>query len=156
MKKKVLKGIEILLTIACLAAVMTGCTTSKSYTYTVENGDMIKVELDTSTGWDLSSELPFEVTCPVIDTDDDVKVAEGTLIHGEYYEQYAELAETDADCEILETGNKDGNEYIFWKTPYAYYYVMKIGNSNTGLFLDCGPIEGYARESFNRLVISVE
>ena len=41
---------------------ITGCTTAQAYTFDVETGDMIRVELNTTGGYDLSSEVPFTIS----------------------------------------------------------------------------------------------
>ena len=44
-----------------ICILLTGCTTSKSYTFKVETGDEIEVKLNTNDGYDITSDLPFSV-----------------------------------------------------------------------------------------------
>ena len=42
-----------------------GCgkaNTNKAYTYSVATGDSVKIQLDTSDNYDISSDLPFQIT----------------------------------------------------------------------------------------------
>ena len=55
--KKIFKSI---LLVGIMMLALTGCTTNKSYTYTVETGDKVKITLNTTDGYDLSSDLPFK------------------------------------------------------------------------------------------------
>ena len=64
-----------------------GCgkaNTNKAYTYSVATGDSIKIQLDTSDNYDISSDLPFQITKA------GEVLSEGTFIKGEMYSQYVE------------------------------------------------------------------
>ena len=72
-----------------LCAFMLLCTacqfsTSKSFTFDVDNGDQIKVSLDTTGGFDLSSQAPFGIS------QNGKVLSEGTFIYSEYYDYYVE------------------------------------------------------------------
>ena len=66
MKRKIL----IMCSIGCLLFGISGCgntesnnaETYKAYTFEVETGDTVRIELDTTGGYDMSSDVPFEIT----------------------------------------------------------------------------------------------
>lgn len=141
----------------CLALVgvlllsFTGCTTTKSFTYSVETGDSIKITLDTSDGYDLSSDLPFTVS------KDGETLMQGTFIQGEYYEQYVDLAKTDSSCTVLDESSDGNIEYVFYSVNDSEYdYVVSIKNSNTALVLGSQKSQSEAEECFKLLTFSAE
>lgn len=146
MKKRLICWVAML----CMVLTVTGCSTSVAFTFNVETGDSIKVSLDTSDDYGLTSSLPFEISCG-----DEVQ-SQGTFILGETYEQYVSAVETDANATLLDSGTKDGNEYIFWSyNDSEYNYAVKVGGSDTGLLIGNIVSEESAKECFERLTISV-
>ncbi len=133
---------------------MVGCgsvKTHKSCTYTVDNGDLVIVKLDTTNGYDMTMELPFEVSC------DNQVLTYCSFIQADYYEQYVEVVETDEAVVKLDSGEKDGNAYVFWEyNSTEYNYVIMLGNSNTAVLLGNNVSKESAQECFNRLTFSVE
>lgn len=150
MKKRLVYVFAIL----SMMILFVGCgnaKTSKSYTFNVETGDSVKVKLDTSDKYNITSEVPFEIS-----QDGDVK-SQGTFIFGEAYDQYKDVVDTDANAELLDSGNKDGNEYVFWSyNDSEYNYAILIEGSSTGLILGNNVSEESAKECFNRLTIEYE
>ncbi len=131
---------------------VTACqfTTNKAFTFTVDTGDNIKVSLDTTGDFDLSSNLPFAISHK------GNVLSEGTFIYGEAYDDYVEVVGSDADAELLDSGSKDGNEYIFWcYNDTEYNYAILVGGSDTGIVLGNVVSEASAKECFERLTISV-
>ena len=147
MKKRLVYVFAIL----SMMILFVGCgnaKTSKTYTFNVETGDSVKVKLDTSDKYNITSEVPFEIS-----QDGDVK-SQGTFIFGEAYEQYKDVVDTDENAELLDSGNKDGNEYVFWSyNDSEYNYAILIKGSSTGLILANDVSEESAKECFNRLTI---
>lgn len=136
-----------------LSVVLVGCSThsAKAYTFKVDNGDRIKIKLDTSDGYDISSDIPFVLSC------EDETVSKGIFIYSEKYEEYVSAVESDSEAEILDAGTKDGNEYIFWRFGDSEYnYAILINDSDTGIILGNAISEESARECFKRLKITVE
>ena len=145
------RKIGILLSSICFILGLAGCSssTSKAYTFSVETGDSIVLSLDTSDDYDITSELPFTIT------NQDDEESQGTFITADQYQQYADALKTDPDAVILDTGEKDGNEYIFWSYDNAEYnYAILIKDSNTGVLLGNLVSEEMANACFQRLVIS--
>ena len=147
MKKRLVYVFAIL----SMMILFVGCgnaKTSKTYTFNVETGDSVKVKLDTSDKYNITSEVPFEIS-----QDGDIK-SQGTFIFGEAYEQYKDVVDTDENAELLDSGNKDGNEYVFWSyNDSEYNYAILIKGSSTGLILANDVSEESAKECFNRLTI---
>lgn len=147
MKKRLVYVFAIL----SMMILFVGCgnaKTSKTYTFNVETGDSVKVKLDTSDKYNITSEVPFEIS-----QDGDVK-SQGTFIFGEAYDQYKDVVDTDENAELLDSGNKDGNEYVFWSyNDSEYNYAILIEGSSTGLILGNDVSEESAKECFNRLTI---
>ncbi len=145
-----LKKLSILVSGMILLLSLAGCNTSKAYTYNVETGDSVKISLDTSDQYDITSNLPFVIS------HDEETLSQGVFMTAENYSQYAEVVNADETATLLDFGSKDGNQYIFWSYNGAEYnYAILIGDSNTGVLLGNNVSEESARECFERLKISV-
>jgi len=147
------KSIVFVVGVVLISIMIIGCSTnsSKTYTFTVDNGDKIKITLDTSDDYDISSDLPFSISC------NEEILSRGSFIFGEAYEQYVSVVETDEKAELLDCGTKGGNEYIFWcYNDSEYNYAILVNNSNTGIIIGNLVSEESAKECFDRLDITVE
>lgn len=136
-----------------VAAVLFGCETnvSKSYTYAVDNGDSVKISLNTKDGYDLSSGDPFVVSC------NGEVLSQGTFMQGEAYEQFADAVQNDENAQLLDSGVKDGNSYIFWNFNGAEFnYAILIDGTNTAIVLGNDVSEECAKECFERLTFTAE
>lgn len=143
------------LTMICISLIslliITGCSSFKAYTFTVETGDKIKVKLDTSDGYDITSDLPFTIT------QDEETLSQGTFITLDGYNQYIAVVNSDSNAEIIDSGNKDGITYTFYSyNDSEFNYIIKIDDSNTGILLGNPISEESAKECFERLTISKE
>ena len=150
--KKMKKMFVLALSLICIAGMATGCSTSNSmsYTFSVDNGDSVKVELDTTDGYKMTSDIPFAIS------KGEDALSQGIFMQGEVYDQYADVISKDESAEILDSGTKDGNDYIFWcYNGQEYNYAMKIAASNTGMILGNIVSEESARECFDRLTVTV-
>ena len=144
--KKVLMSVIFVCTFALL---LTGCTTSKSYTFKVETGDEIEVKLNTNDGYDITSDLPFSVL------KDEETLSQGTFITIDQYKQYISSVNNDSNAKIIESTTKNDLEYIFYSyNDSEWNYVIKISDSSTGLLIGNPISEESARECFNRLTIN--
>lgn len=75
----------------------------------------------------------------------------------EPYQQYVSVVNADEKAEMIDSGTKNGNEYIFWcYNGSEYNCAILIKGSNTGIVLGNPVSEESAKECFNRLTISVE
>lgn len=153
------KSISILLAVVCLVLCFSGCgninnkdvKTHKAYTFTVDTRDKIRIELDTTDGYDLTSNLPFEISA------DSKILSQGTFIEADKYEQYVSIVNSDTNASLIDSGTKGSNKYIFWSYNNSEYDIaILIGDSHTGILLGNTTSEESARECFERLTISVE
>lgn len=142
-----------LLVILSVTILIVGCevTSSRAYTFSIETGDSVEVSLDTTDDYGLTSDLPFVIS------QEDQTLTQGTFIHGEYYAEYVDIVDVDEDATLLDSGQKDGNDYVFWSyDDTEYNYAVLIGESNTGLILSNTVSEETAKEVFERLTLSLK
>lgn len=147
------KVTALIVSLVLLMSMFAGCDVdrTKSFTFDVETGDSIKLVLDTTDDYDLTSELPFTISCG------DEVLSQGTFIFAETYEEYIDTVLSDENAKPLGSGTKDGNDYYSWcYNDSEWNYVIKINGSNTGIILGNDVSEEAARECFNRLTVSVE
>lgn len=153
------KSILVLLLTLCLIFAFSGCgstqdggaKTHKAFTFSVDTGDKIRVELDTTGGYDLTSDLPFEIS------QNGSAISQGIFIEAEQFESYAEAVNTDANAKVIENATKDSNQYIFWSyNDSEFNIVVLISDSNTGILLGNAISEDSARECFKRLTINLD
>lgn len=151
--KKLTKRLVCLFSFVCLLMLAAGCNLNsfKSFTFAVSNGDSIKVSLNTADNYNLSSDLPFKIS------HDGQTLSQGTFIMSDVYAQYVDVVGSDANAELLDSGKKDGNEYIFWcYNDSEYNYAILIKDSNTAILLGNDVSKESAKECFNRLTITFE
>ncbi len=150
--KKTKKVLVALTALLCTLVVLAGCNvrTSMAYTFSVDNGDSIKISLDTSDGYKLTSDARFDITR------DGETISRGVFIYSAAYVDYANVARTGENVRFLDSGTKDGNNYVFWcYDNREYNYAILIKDSQTGIILSNITSEESARECFHRLTFSV-
>ena len=86
-------------------------STEKSYTYSVDNGDDIKIGVNTSLGYDITSEVPFTIS------KNGETAFQGSFIYSYAYEDYRDAYEAEPTAVFLGEGTKDGNEYFAYSLP---------------------------------------
>lgn len=137
----------IVVLFSCL--LVTGCTTSIEFTYDVSTGDRIKVKLNTTDEYKLSAKSPFTIS------KGDKGLSTGTFITLDGYEKYVNAVYRQEDVQILDSGNKDGNDYILYSyNNKNFNYVIRVGESNTGILLENINSKSEAEEVFNLLTFS--
>ena len=145
-----MKKIFCLLMVAVLTVILVGCTTSLTYTYTVETGDVIEVKLNTTNDLSMSHKPPIEITR------NDTHLSDVIFIEKATYENYFSAAQTSENAVVLENAEKDGNKYLMW--CYAgreWNYVLLVGDSETGVLIGNAVSEESARECFEALTFSL-
>lgn len=148
-----MKRFKIVFALALMSILLVGCTTSKAYTWKVETGDNIKVSIKTNDGYDITSNNPFEVS------KDGKIISYGIFVANDTYEQYKTLVTNNTDTKIIDQGNKNGVEYIFYEYQNSineYNYILKVNDSNTGILLANNLSKEEAEKIFHRLTISKE
>lgn len=147
MKNKIL---TVLITVMVMVW-FTGCNTSLSYTYKVSTGDNVKIELDTTDGYSITSKVPFEIS-----KDGDV-LSNGTFIDSKQYDSYVNVINSDENAKLLDESSNDNIKYVFWNyNDTEYNYVILIQESKTGIVLGNTVSEECAKEVFKRLKITLE
>lgn len=149
--KRTFKVIATIAIIVLLMFILTGCTTSMSYTFKVETGDTIKIKLDTTNGHSINSELPFKIT------KDGKTLSQGMFINMNGYDQYITGVNNSNSVKIIDKGTKNGVEYTFYSyNNTEYNYIIKISGSNTGVLLGNNQSQEIAEECFKLLTFSKE
>jgi hypothetical protein len=125
---------------------LTGCSSYKSYTYDVNTGDKIEVQLKTNDGYDLTSGSPFNIK------KNDKTLSTGMFITLDGYNQYNEAFKSSTK---IESNTKGNLEYTFYYVNNSEWdYVIKIKDSNTGILLGNPNSEAEAKEVFERLTFT--
>lgn len=135
--------------------VLTGCTTSMSYTYNVGTGDNVTVVLDTSDGLKLENDDDgFSVT------EDDETILQGIFIDEDTYDFYLEMVKNADGPENLEEDSANGLTWLYYEfdgnAGKESNYVAWIDGSDTGIIM--GGLEGSraAKKAFNSLTFTVD
>ena len=153
--KKIFSSILLGL-IICFCLVGCDSNTNKSYTFNVETGDVIKITMNTSDSYNLTSSLPIEFS------KDDSIISQGTFIKEEDYNSYESTLKNNSDdsVNILDEGSKNGITYIFYNVnsnnESEYDYVIKIDGSNTAFVIENNISQESAEDIFNRLTFEVQ
>lgn len=153
-RNTICRGVMILMTTVFL----NGCTVTKkevSFTYIVETGDAVKITLDKMNGYSIIPEDPFTIT------KDDRKIMTGTFLSQDEYDYYyGVMNDYPENIEIIDIGEKDGNDYYFYKVDeevgIEYDYLVKVGDSSTSIIMGCPGTEEDASSCFDALIFSVE
>ena len=137
----------------CVLLSMVGCNAkvkkSMTYKYSVDTGDEINITFNLSDNYKLKPELPFSIS------KDDETLIQGQFVTSENYNQFLDKINSDEKATLIDSGNKDGNEYIFWSYNESEYdYAILIGDSQTALVIASPVSEEAATECFERIDIS--
>lgn len=149
------KATLVLALVTSVITVLSGCSgdasTSKTYTYSLDTGDEISIELDTSDGYDITSDVPFAITL------DDETLTQGTFIQASYYDEYVATAKEDENVTIIEESTKDGNSYMFWNyADEEWDIVLLIAESETAILLGNNISQESAQACFDRMTIALK
>ncbi len=153
MKKCIIKIIILIVALSSILVGLTGCKghTSKSYTYNVDTGDKIKVEMDTTGGYNMTSSLPIEFS------KDDEVISQGTFGKENAYDLYYDEVKNENDVTIIEEKSKGNIDYFFYEYDNSEYnYIIKIKDSKTCFILGNNVSKESAQEIFEKLEFKVE
>ena len=91
--KNLLKKLSCMVLIVGVVIGCCACSTnsSKAYTFKVDTGDQVKVELNTADGYDITSDLPFVIS------KDNKTLSQGTFITADDYDS---MKHTSISCGI--------------------------------------------------------
>lgn len=120
-----------LLAALSMAFLLTACSRSMSYTYTIDTGDQITVKLDISDGYTMRQEDGgFAVY-----NEEDTLISQGFFIDREMYEAYLSSIE-EAGATIIAEGEEDGCIYTQYQLALDTHtednYICWIEGSSTG------------------------
>lgn len=142
--------------IVCMMLVCVGCSKSFSISYSVNTGDQIKVELDTTDGYGLSDE---EGTMCILDETDST-VLTGFFIDKNTYTSYLDMVRGTEGVTILEETTANGVTYTLYNLETSEMevneYVCWVDGSSTGMVLSSlGTIDA-TKTAFSKLTFFVE
>lgn len=148
--KKISMVLVISILLIAVMLILTGCErkSSKSYTFNVGTGDKIEIKMDTTGGYNLTSDMPIKFS------KDDEVISEGQFAKEDIYDQYYKILKNDTKATIIEEKSNDNIEYIFFKYEYddiEYNYIIKIKNSKTCFMLGNNKSKALAQEIFEKL-----
>ncbi|MBE6760534.1 MAG: hypothetical protein E7554_10730 [Ruminococcaceae bacterium] len=141
--KKIISVVSIAL---CFCLFLTACSTSFSYTFNIENGDRIKVKLDTTNGHKLEQN---DGQFTVVEEGKDPMY--GAFLTEEMFGDYMDTALTK---DVLESGEdfcifqQDG------ELGRETYILFMVDNSDTGIVLATLQDEAGARALYDLLTIT--
>ena len=141
--KKIISVLSIAL---CLCLFLTACHTSFAYTFNIENGDRIKVKLDTTNGHQLEQEDgQFKII------EEGKKPMFGAFLSEDIFDDYMDTALTE---DVLESGD----DFCMFQQDGEFgretYYLFMVDNSNTGIVLATLQDEAGARALYDLLTIT--
>ncbi len=131
----------------CLCLLLTACRTSFSYTFNIENGDRVKVTLDTTNGHKIEQE---NGQFTIIEEGKDSMY--GVFLTREMFDAYEETALSSTD--VLESGDdfcvfqQDG------ELGRETYILLMVDNSQTGVLLATLQDEAGARTLYSLLTFT--
>lgn len=145
------KFLSLFVVVVIVLVTLTGCSTSRSYTWDVATGDKIKIKLDTTEGYNMTSDVPFTIS------KDDVTLTQGTFITIDGYNQYMDAVNNDVTARVIDSGSKNGVTYTFYTVNnLEFNYIIKINDSNTCVLLGNRNSQKEAEDVFNKLFFSKE
>lgn len=157
MKKRISLKISLLAVLILICGMMlTACSTSasKAATFDVDTGDRIKVSVNTKNGLDLTMQVPFTIT------KDDSTIITGSFTYAEYYDVYRQVVEDDSNIELLEEGNRDGNDYFLYtlegNAGTEYDFIVMVKDSKTAVIMGSLAEKEEAVAAFEAITISLE
>lgn len=149
MNKKIKTLLLSIVVLLCLF--LTGCKTKVVYTYKVETGDIINIEMETTDGYKLTVEAPFRIS------KDGDTISKGTFITMDTYETYKDSIDTQENIKVLAEDEKDDISYIFFSyNDKEFNYLIKINDSKTGIILENSRSKEDAEKVFNILKINLK
>lgn len=140
------RNVLMLAAVICLAAVLlTACTTSMSYTFSVETGDQVEVKLNTSDGLKMTqSDGQFSV----LDADGQ-HLLDGGFVTAEGMDYYRSAMYTEGAEVLLDT-----DEEILWTYDGEYNRLVMV-NDRTGVLIGSLMDPETAENAYQQLTITL-
>lgn len=109
----------------------------------------VTVEFDNTDGYEMTGEMPYTIFSG------DRMIGSVSFAENGAFDLYSEAVSEDEASTVLDSGEKDGNKYMFWNDDMGYNYVIQIGDSDmTIIFYSLGS-EDAARNCFDRMTFSM-
>ena len=157
-ERKTMKKFVIVCLTICVMFTMVGCSahSSMSLTFNVETGDCIKVKLDTTGGWKLTSEDGiFFINDASKET-----ILMGMFIDKEYYDMYTANLAVASGVTMVEEDESNGFDYTLWEITGSDVveldYVGWLANSNSGVIFASMESREVAKEAFERVRLTIQ
>ena len=150
--KNLLKKLSCMVLIVGVVIGCCACSTnsSKAYTFKVDTGDQVKVELNTADRYDITSDLPFVIS------KDNKTLSQGTFITADDYDSYVSVVNDTDTATVIDKGDNETYEYIMWNNnDEEYDYAIHLKDSKTGILIGNNVSEKSAKECFSRLTFSI-
>ena len=136
--------------ILIFSLILTGCTKEVAFTYAVDTGDDIKIKISTNDDYKLSSNVPFTIS------KDDKTLSTGTFLTAEGYDLYKYNISVESHIKIFEEKEKGEITYTFFSVKdEQFIYLIKVNNSNTGIYLENNNSKEEAKQVFDMLTITL-
>lgn len=150
------KGKIYLLLCICMAFLCACSTyTKQSYTFSIETGDKVEVELKTNEGYALFQEGGrFQIK------ENDIPMMEGMFVLNDLFAKEYDALLKEENTSILQEDVRDGNAYKLIERTLdsmtGYYYIVEMKDSNVSIILDTTADKKKAKEVFDRLTFTLE
>lgn len=146
-----LKRISFILSLCLILMLsLTACTSSKSFTFQIENGEKIKVTLNTTDGYNL---LQKDGTITI--QKDDTNILAGFFLTSEGYEQYADMVNSSSNVTIIKMTPEDAPTFYLYQLEgeagTETTFLFKVENAETGVILASLASADEAETAFNLL-----
>lgn len=132
---------------------LTACHSEKSYTFQIENGERIKITLDTSDGWQLSQK---DGVFTVQKEDNDILT--GYFLTADGFAQNAAAVTASPDAEIITAAPEDSPTFYFYEyqgeAGTEVDYLFKVEGAETGVMMGSLSSREEAEAAFKLLEFS--
>lgn len=144
-------------TLICLlmAFTFTACSSSKSFTFRIENGESVKVTLDTTDGYNLLQEDGM-----ITVQKDEEDVLNGIFLTSSGFDTYAAAITASDDAVILKATPDDSPTFYLYQFDGAAgmetTFLFQIQGSDTAVIIASLASQKEAEAAFDRLSFEVE
>lgn len=140
------KHIFLLLTGILLCLSLTACTTSKSYKFTLTNGEEVEVELDTSDGLKMKQKEGIFTVSKGKD-----EILTGMFMSPDFREKQTAAVNETPDAVII----RDDNEEFVWSINGEYNRIINLHNAENYMLIASKAEQSLAEDTYHKLKITV-
>ena len=147
------KKCSILCVLLLAVVLIAGCASrsSMAYTYNVETGDSVRIELNTKDGYSMTSSMPFSIS------KDGEDLMQGSFMNEDGYDLYWDAVSNDPNAKNIQEGTTpEGNKYFSWNfKDQEFNYCVQVNGGKCGIILGCIVSPEVSKECFSRLSITI-